>query len=275
MGNVNTVSNTGSELLSAWNAVRNLFRSEVESEGSASQPSTKVAKGAPVAQQASVAEENQAFSLQFSLLGNGKIEEGLAQTSVSPAACGGDTTQVGDDDDDTAPVGGDDDDTTPVGDDDDVATDCEPIPIDLQDVAVIPFNGNSDYEIIEMDGEWVLHFTASNARDAGLAILPGSGLGWQLDDCQTQLRFDTRGEIVQRGDYARLALQVYVEGDNPSAPSVWGDPGDLLPNDPANWETQAIGIPPNLQGRLIIKVQPLAISDNADVDVYFRLFEFI
>ncbi|MFC1511103.1 hypothetical protein ACFL5U_01795, partial [Candidatus Margulisiibacteriota bacterium] len=73
---------------------------ETATERPAAKPATNVAEATPVAvaPQASVTQENQAFSLTTLLFGNLEMEKALAKISVSPAACGSEVppTNIGD-----------------------------------------------------------------------------------------------------------------------------------------------------------------------------------
>lgn len=105
------------------------------------------------------------------------------------------------------------------------------------------------------------HFSATNARDAGLGIVLNASIG-----NHRTLTFDIRGTVTRRGSYARLAAQVYRSGDNDSTPSVSLDP---IPNLSAgNWTTATIQLPTDVGD--LAKVQFLLITDRGNVEVDIR-----
>ncbi|MFH1826074.1 MAG: hypothetical protein ABH823_02130 [bacterium] len=192
------------------------------------------------------------------------------------AVCGGEITEVDVDDDfaadddlvaDDDAVSADDD---VVAADDDVEPTCGPLPIPLtsDSVEVIGFNG-AHVEFVTDGGQEMIHFTATGARDAGFVIQPRTGDGWQLD-CHTRLIFELMGLVEQLGDWARLDVQVYFQGDSDSSPSASAS-GVRVGDD---WAEESVPIPEASRGGIVVKIQPLAVSDNANVDVTVRNMRF-
>jgi hypothetical protein len=150
------------------------------------------------------------------------------------------------------------------------AASCSVTPIGLnqQNVDAAGFNGGAGNLLIDA-GQEVLHFTAGSATDPGVAIMPKNSNDW-ITDC-SQLRFELKGSIVLSGSGTpRIDVQIYLEGDNPSTPSI---PGSMIPLS-GDWSSQSVQIPAEFAGRRVVKIQPLAIGGVSSVDITFRNLRF-
>jgi len=149
---------------------------------------------------------------------------------------------------------------------------CNPISVGLNanSVSIEPFNDAAASLTVEAGGE-VLRLTTQAAKDPGVVIVPANQDGWRLD-CHTGLSFEVRGQITS--GFPRLDIQIYLQGDDPSIPSVSGQNIPFA----QDWTTQVVQIPRSLieSGRnLVVKIQPLVVGDVSNVDIYFRNVEFV
>lgn len=140
---------------------------------------------------------------------------------------------------------------------------CAPIELNSGNTSVYAFNGaTANFTVV--DGSEVLRLSAQGASDPGVTISTPGQLGW-ASDCYSSVSFQVRGNIEPLGNWADLYVQLYLDGDSPTIPSI---PGNKIPVT-GTWSTVVIGIP---DGRRVAKIQPLVAADKANVDLWFGDF---
>jgi len=182
---------------------------------------------------------------------------GVAAAGVFGIKCGGETEPLQDD----------------AGIQKDRVPNCTLIKVSLnaQSVETYAFNSASSNLTVE-SGQEILRFNSQTAKDPGVAILPKNADAWSLN-CHTRLTFEIKGQITLAGvGNPELDVQIYLEGDDPAKPSIHGY---LVPFT-GDWRLQEVFIDPAKigNGRKGVKIQPLAIGNVSNVDIYFRNLQF-
>ncbi|NQT30170.1 MAG: family 16 glycosylhydrolase [Candidatus Saganbacteria bacterium] len=108
-------------------------------------------------------------------------------------------------------------------------------------------------------------FSASQAGDAGGGIFCSN----QDIAAHSTLKFEIDGSVTQHGNWTRLIVQVYDDGDSNSAPSVSFDPIIV------SADQQTIEVPLHSQVDNLAKIQFMLVADSGscNVDIYNLRFE--